>query len=139
MMSDFQPAAFSLTHRPDLGLLIGRWPGDAPVPELQADFKALLQQAEQQHVAHWLLDVRRRDQLSPELGHWANYTFYPLASTRLAPLLLRIAVLCSPTRLAVYDADAEQQEYLRYGLAAERPYQLRLFSDEGQAMRWLLD
>ncbi|UOQ55317.1 hypothetical protein [Hymenobacter cellulosivorans] len=136
-MSGSPPTACSILYRPDLHLLIVRWPGDAPVPQLQADFEAVLQEAEQHGVARWLLDVRRRDQLNPELGQWTNYTFYPLASTRLAPLPLRIAVLCSPTRLTIYDSDAQQREYLTYGLSAERPYQLRLFGDEGAAMQWL--
>ncbi|TGE29681.1 hypothetical protein [Hymenobacter metallicola] len=137
-MAASEPAATcSIVYRPDLHLLVGRWPGDAPVPQLQADYEAILQEAERYSVARWLLDVRRRDQLSPELGQWANYTFYPLASTRLAPQLLRIAVLCSPARLAVYDSDAQQRAYLAYGLSAERTYRLRLFGSEGTAMEWL--
>jgi hypothetical protein len=129
--------SYTITYRSDLHLLIGRWLSDAPVAQLQADYEDLLAVAETHGVARWLLDVRRRDQLSPELGHWANYTFYPLASTKLAPQPLHIAVLCSPARLAVYAADTQQQAYLEYGLSAERPYHLHLFGDEGQAMHWL--
>ncbi|TGE25483.1 hypothetical protein E5K00_09915 [Hymenobacter aquaticus] len=136
-MSASESAARSITYRPDLGLLIGRWFMNAPVATLQADYRALLAAAQEHHVGRWLLDVRRRDQLDPTLGQWTTGTFYPEASRQLAPLQLRIAVLCSPARLAVYADSARQQEYLNYGLAAERPYQLQLFGDEGQAMNWL--
>lgn len=128
----------AIVYRPDLRLLVGRWLDDAPVPHLQADYAALLATAQEHHAGRWLLDVRRRDQLSPELSQWTTTTFLPFATTTLAPVPLRIAVLCSPARLAIYEADARQQEYLTFGLAAERPYQLRLFRDEGTAMEWLL-
>ncbi|MCB2377667.1 hypothetical protein LGH70_08750 [Hymenobacter sp. BT635] len=130
-------ATCSITYRPDLKLLIGRWLHDAPVATLQADYAALLAAAQEHDTGRWLLDVRRRDQLDPALGQWTTSTFYPEAGARMAPQHLRIAVLCSPARLAVYAASARQQEYLNYGLAAERPYQLRLFGDEAQAMAWL--
>ncbi|MCB2408353.1 hypothetical protein [Hymenobacter lucidus] len=126
-----------IVYRPDLHLLVGRWLGDAPVPQLQADYEALLTAAQEHSAGRWLLDVRRRDQLHPTLGQWTTTTFYPAATAALVPERLRIGVLCSPARLAVYDADAQQKEYLQFGLAAERPYQLRLFGQEGQAMEWL--
>ena len=139
MPSDFPSLSgvCTIVYRPDLHLLVGRWLDDAPVPQLQADYAALLMTAQAHGVGRWLLDVRRRDQLAPELGQWTTSTFYPEASMQMAPHQLQIAVLCSPARLAVYAASARQQEYLNYGLAAERPYQLRLFGDEGQAMEWL--
>ncbi|UOQ78445.1 hypothetical protein MUN84_07705 [Hymenobacter sp. 5516J-16] len=81
--------------------------------------------------------MRRRDQLDPEIGHWTTHEFYLQAAAQLAPQLLRIAVLCSPARLSVYEVDPTQQQFLAFGLAAERPYQLRLFIDEGQAIAWV--
>jgi hypothetical protein len=127
----------TIQHRSDLGVLVVRWPDDAPLHQLQADFAAVLAMAEQTNTAFWLLDVRRRDQISPELGHWTTTIFYPQAANRLAPQMLRIGVLCSPARMAVYDADPIQMQYLTYGLSSERPYQMRLFGDEGTAMEWL--
>ncbi|WP_022822183.1 hypothetical protein [Hymenobacter norwichensis] len=127
----------TIQHRSDLGVLVVRWPDDAPLHQLQADFAAVLAMAEQTTTAFWLLDVRRRDQISPELGHWTTTIFYPQAANRLAPQTLRISVLCSPARMAVYDADPIQMQYLTFGLAPERPYQMRLFGDEGTAMEWL--
>ncbi|HEX8351025.1 MAG TPA: hypothetical protein VF598_13765 [Hymenobacter sp.] len=128
----------SIAHRPDLGVLVVRWPEDAPLPQLQTDFAGILQVAEQHETARWLLDVRRRDQLSPEFGHWTTSTFFPSAAARLIPQVLRLSVLCSPVRMALYEADPLQKQYLSYGLSPERRYHMHLFGDEGAAMKWLL-
>jgi hypothetical protein len=128
----------SIVHRPDLGVVVARWLEDAPLAQLQADFTALLLEAEQHATARWLLDVRRRDQLSPELGNWTTSIFYPHAAAQLLPQQLRISVLCSPARMAVYESNPIQREYLSYGLSNERTYRMRLFGDEGSAMKWLL-
>ena len=127
-----------ITYRPDLGALVARWQDDAPVPELQADFQALLATAGEHRASHWLLDVRRREQLDPELGRWTTHTLFPAAAGLLAPPVLRIAVLCSPARLAVYAADDGQMNQLTYGMHPARPYRLQLFGDEGAANHWLL-
>lgn len=131
-------SALTLTPRPDLGILVARWADDAPTALLQDDYAALLAVAHQHQLARWLLDVRRRDQLNPELGEWTTHVFYPQAAGRLAPLPLRIAVHCSPGRLSVYQDDPDQQRYLDYGLAADRPYKLHLFIEEGPAIDWLV-
>lgn len=127
----------TLTPRPDLGILVVRWADDAPLEQLQQQYAAMRAAATEHNLWRWLLDVRRRDQLNPEFGHWSTHIFFPEVA-RQAPQPLRIAVHCSPVRLAVYEADEQQQQYIRYGLAAERPYQLRLFIEEGPAMEWLL-
>ena len=127
----------SIQYRPDLDILVVRWPDDAALLQLQADFTAVLAAAQQHNVARWLLDVRRREQISVELGRWTTTLFYPQAASRLAPQVLHISVLCSPARMAVYAGDPIQMQYLTYGLAPERPYFMRLFGDEGSAMDWL--
>ncbi|MBC6611998.1 hypothetical protein H8B15_13780 [Hymenobacter sp. BT507] len=132
-----QPPTCSITYRPDLGALIVRWPDDAPFPTLQADFEAILAVAEQHGTARWLLDVRRRAHLDPQLGDWTTRIFFPHAAGRLVPQALRLSVLCSPARMAVYAASAEQQSYLAHGIA-HQAYQMHLVCDEGKAMEWLL-
>ncbi|MBD2714190.1 hypothetical protein KBK19_03985 [Microvirga sp. STR05] len=127
----------SLHHRPDLGLLVARWPSDAPVHRLQTDFEALLRAALGSHTGRWLLDVRRREALQPDFAHWTVHDFFPRAATALAPQPLRIAALCSPARLTVYDSSAEQQAILQEGTAPDQHYRLRLFLDEGAAIQWL--
>ncbi|UOR05404.1 hypothetical protein MUN82_21065 [Hymenobacter aerilatus] len=128
----------SIAYRPDLGALIVRWPTDAPFPTLQDDFEAILAVAEQHGTARWLLDVRRRAHLNPQLGDWTTRVFFPRAAARLAPQPLRLSVLCSPARMAVYAASAEQQSYLDHGIA-HQAYQMHLVCDEGKAMEWLLE
>lgn len=127
----------SFTHRPDLGLLIARWPSDAPIPQLQADFAALLQLAIETSTSRWLLDVRRRDELQPEFADWTVRSFFPQAAAQLAPQPLRIAALCSPGRLTVYDSSSDQKLLLAEGMAPAQTYRLRLFLDEGATMEWL--
>jgi len=131
------PPTCSITHRPDLDALIVRWPTDASYPQLQADFEAILAAAQQHATGHWLLDVRRRAHLAPQLGDWTTRIFFPHAATQLAPQPLRLSVLCSPARMAVYAASAEQQSYLAHG-TGHRAYHMHLVCDEGEAMRWLL-
>ncbi|MDU0369322.1 hypothetical protein ACFPAF_02850 [Hymenobacter endophyticus] len=131
-------SALSLTPRPDLHALVARWSDDGSTAQLQQDYVHILAVAQEHHLAKWLLDVRRRDQLNPELGRWTTHEFYPRAASSLEPQQLRIAVLCSPVRLAVYEADPSQQQYLAYGLEPGRNYDLRLFIEEGVAMEWLL-
>ncbi|MBC8082287.1 MAG: hypothetical protein H7Z21_03690 [Hymenobacter sp.] len=130
-------ATCSIQYRPDLDILVVRWPKDAALLQLQANFAAVLATAEQCGVARWLLDVRRRDQIRPELGRWTTTVFYPQAASRLVPQVLRMSVLCSPARMAVYASDPVQLHHLTYGLAPERSYCMRLFGDEGTAMEWL--
>jgi hypothetical protein len=129
---------FTLVPRHDLGILVARWSDDAPVAQLQASYEELLQAAIVHGLSRWLLDVRRRDQLDPAFGQWTTHVFYSDAAARLTPLPLRVALLCSPVRLGIYEADAAQQQYLAYGLSPEREYQLHLFIEEGPAMQWLI-
>ena len=131
------PVTCTIHYRPDLSVLVVRWPADAALLQLQADFTAVLAAAQQHNAARWLLDVRRRERISVELGRWTTTLFYPQAASRLAPQILHISVLCSPARMAVYAADPVQMQYLTYGLAPERPYYMHLFGDEGTAMEWL--
>ncbi|WP_139925715.1 hypothetical protein [Hymenobacter sp. DG01] len=134
-MSD---TACTITCRPDLGILVVRWPMQAAPAQLRADYQAILAAATHNHLSRWLLDVRRRNELDPEIGQWTTHEFYPEAAAQLAPQPLRIAVLCSPARLEVYKADPAQEQYLNFGLAPERTYHMHLFIEEGPALQWLL-
>lgn len=133
------PPTCSIQFRPDLQVLVVRWPADAPFAQLQADFEAVLREASAQQAHRWLLDVRRREDLAPELAHWTTHDFFPRAAALLGPPALRIAALASPTRMAVYEADEFQRRTLAYGQEGARPYRLQLFGDEGTAMHWLVD
>lgn len=131
------PPSCSIQYRPDLRVLVVRWPADAPLPQLQADFEAVLQVAAEHGAHYWLLDVRRREELAPELAHWTTHEFFPRAATQLGAPPLRIATLASPTRMAVYETSDYQRRTLAYGQDNTRPYRLQLFGDEGAAVQWL--
>jgi hypothetical protein len=131
------PPICTIQFRSDLQVLVARWPADAPFAQLQADFEAILREAQAQQTAYWLLDVRRRDELTPELAYWTTHEFFPRAAGALGPQTLRIATLASPARMAVYEHDAIQRETLTFGLDGARPYRLRLFDDEKAAVDWL--
>ncbi|MCC3158405.1 hypothetical protein LJ737_14240 [Hymenobacter sp. 15J16-1T3B] len=131
------PPSCSIQYRSDLQVLVVRWPADAPLPQLQADFEAVLHAAASHQAHRWLLDVRRREDLAPELAHWTTHDFFPRAAAQLGAPPLRIATLASPTRMLVYERDEYQRRTLAYGQADSRPYRLLLFGDEGAAMQWL--
>ncbi|QNP54328.1 hypothetical protein H9L05_21095 (plasmid) [Hymenobacter qilianensis] len=56
---------------------------------------------------------------------------------RLSPHRLRMAVLSSPSLTELYRTDPEHQKHVAYSTDPARPYDIRLFDDEGQAMHWL--
>ncbi|RTQ45277.1 hypothetical protein EJV47_25705 [Hymenobacter gummosus] len=127
----------SIQYRPDLQLLVVRWPADAPFAQLQVDFEAVLHAAQEHQAARWLLDVRRREELTPQLAEWTTHEFFPRAADALRPQSLRIGVLASPGRMAVYERDEVQRDTLAYGLDGARTYRLRLFGEEGSVIEWL--
>ena len=67
----------------------------------------MLAVAEAHGISDWLLDVRRRDKVSPELSAWVSKDFYPQATRRLAPRRLRMAVLSSPALTEAYVSDPD--------------------------------
>ncbi|WP_310397729.1 hypothetical protein [Hymenobacter sp.] len=137
MLPSFELTSRTITHRPDLGVLIVRWHHDAETAVLQADYQAMLATAEELGCARWLLDVRRREGADPAMGAWASNVFYPAAAARLLPQRLRLAVLTSSHIIDRFLDDPVQKEYVAYMLAPERPFVARSFADEGEAMKWL--
>lgn len=131
------PPTCSIQYRPDLRLLVVRWPADAPFAQLQVDFETVLHAAQQHQAARWLLDVRRREELTPDLARWTTHEFFPRAAAALQPQVLRIGVLASPARMAVYEQGGVQRETLEFGLDGARPYRMQLFGDEGAVVQWL--
>ena len=127
----------SISFRPDLNVMVVRWHTHAPMDVIQADYAYMLAAAEQYGLCDWLLDVRRRDMVRTEVSSWVSSAFYPEAAARMAPRRLRMAVLNSPALTEVYRADPDQKKVLAYVLDPARPYDIRLFEDEGEAMQWL--
>lgn len=71
--------------------------------------------------------------------NWLADEFFPEAAARLAPYPLRLAVFSSPARIEQMHTAATVVSPVARALAPERPYQARVFADEGAAVGWLLD
>ncbi|AMJ66537.1 hypothetical protein [Hymenobacter sp. PAMC 26628] len=132
-------APYNIHHRPDLRILFLRWLRENTLAEAQASYLDLLGQAQQHGCAHWLLDARRGGPLDVVETNWLADEFFPEAAARLAPCTLRLAVFSSPARIEQMHADAAVASPVAHALAPERPYQARVFADEGAAVSWLLD
>ena len=137
MYSPIELPSRVITFRPDLNVMVVRWHTQADIAVVQADYAEMLAAAEATGFSDWLLDVRRREMVTAELSAWVSHDFYPGAVARLSPRRLRMAVLSSPTLAEAYRNDPEQKKYVDYSTDPARPYDIRLFADEGQAMSWL--
>ncbi|ALW86901.1 hypothetical protein AUC43_18545 [Hymenobacter sedentarius] len=137
MYSSIDLPSRSILFRPDLNVMVVRWHTHADFEVVKADYEQMLAAAEASGFSDWLLDVRRRDKVTAELSAWVNQEFYPQAVARLAPRRLRIAVLSSPALSEAYRTDPEQKKHVAYATDPARPFDIRLFDDERQAMSWL--
>lgn len=138
MPADTDTSTISITYRSDLRLLIARWLRDVSQPELQQGYTQVLQAAVQHQASGWLLDSRRRSQSSAEMVEWLAQEYLPELSPALngRPVYLACLVAAtwqpgtSPaTPLAVLAQSSAR--------AAQKGYQVQLFSDEGAAASWL--
>jgi hypothetical protein len=127
----------TISFRPDLKVMVVRWHTHVPMEVVQADYAQMLAAAEASGFSDWLLDVRRREKVTGELSAWVSLEFNPHAVARLAPRRLRMAVLSSPALTEAYRTDPDQKKYVAYSTDPARPYDIRLFNDEGAAMSWL--
>lgn len=137
MYAPIELSSRSITFRPDLNVMVVRWHTQADMAVVQADYAAMLAAAEASSFTDWLLDVCRREVVTAELSAWVSREFYPIAVARLSPRRLRMAVLSSPALTEAYRTDPEQKKHVAYSTDPARPYDIRLFDDEGQAMSWL--
>jgi hypothetical protein len=87
-----------LLHRPDLPAIIARWQHDVTPAELQAGYEALRALADEAPCHRWLLDIRRRADLTePAINAWFGQLFAPSLRGRYAAPA-RLAFLVSPLR-----------------------------------------
>ena len=135
-MSPFPTEAFSLEHRADLGILIGRWLQATPPPELQGTYQAMLAAARVHgNCRFWLLDLRRRPLAGPDLNEWFRQQFTPqLAAALGGPLFT--AYLAGPHQRAAAES-AEMELHLRH-VATLDSYPL-FYDDEAEAVTWLCE
>jgi hypothetical protein len=112
-----------------LGLVIARWQRDIAPAELRGDYLAIRAVADEAACGRWLLDLRRRDDITePTVNHWFSSEFAPgLCGRYAAPA--RLAFLVSPLRA--------RQPVTAMVSAADADCQLATFTDEAQAYQWL--
>jgi hypothetical protein len=118
-----------LLHRPDLPAIIARWQHDVTPAELQAGYEALRALADEAPCHRWLLDIRRRADLTePAINAWFGQLFAPSLRGRYAAPA-RLAFLVSPLRanepvmavVSPFDTDCA----------------IATFTDEAAAYQWL--
>ncbi|TGE17773.1 hypothetical protein [Hymenobacter elongatus] len=129
--------ALDLLYRPDLDLLMVRWLADVSFTELQAQYEAILIEGQSHHTLRWLLDVRRRAVPTQEAAQWVTHNWLPRAAAAISSGWLQLAYFISPTRDEVMHSDVLVQPIVQAALAPTQPYDLRMFKDEGDAVRWL--
>jgi hypothetical protein len=118
-----------LLHRPDLPALIARWHREVTPAELQAGYEQLLAAADAATCARWLLDLRRREDLTePTVNTWFSQRFAPALRGRY-PEAVRLAFLVSPMRAG--------QPVMAVVSAADTDCQIATFIDEAAAHDWL--
>lgn len=127
----------TITFRPDLGVMVVRWHTHTTFEIMQADYAQMLAAAAGSGFANWLLDVRRRDEATVERSAWISQDFYPEAVAQFSPHRLRVAVLNSPALTEAFRTNPELRQHVAYNTDPTRPYDIRLFADEGKAMSWL--
>ena len=120
-----------IIYRPDLDMLVARWPRAIGLPELQRGYELLLAGAIGCGCRRWLLDVRRRLN-THQLG--AQWMMSSLLS-RLGPQLggrTRLAYLLAPIYLRAADAAFPPPAYFN-----GKPFVADRFVEEQAATVWL--
>ena len=121
--------SLTLLHRPDLGLLIARWQRETTPAELRRDYVAIRALADEARCGQWLLDLRRREDVTePLVNVWFGHEFAPSLLGRY-DTPARLAFLVSPLRA--------QQPVMATVSAAEADCAIATFTEEAAACHWL--
>ena len=124
------PAAFTLTHEPAAGLLVGRWPAHAPAEDLRPAFERLVEAAKAAgNCRFWLLDLRER----AAFHEW----FRGLLSQQVVRELGKpvfVACVAAESSRAEIESVATQVRLRQQAQDEFYPY---FFSDEAAAREWL--
>lgn len=132
------PTPLDLRYRPDLNVFTARWlagPDEATTP---GEYEAILRATEARRTARWLFDVRRRPATTDDSVRWITTQWLPRAAALLHPIRLCLAYLVPPVRAEHLHTDETLHAVMAAAYAPGQPFSLRIFTDEGEAMRWLL-
>ena len=125
------------SYRPDLDLFTVRWLTHEHLATARRDYEALLLLPEARRTTRWLFDVRRRPSTSTANAQWVVGDWLPRAAA-LLPTFLHLAYLVAPTRAEELAADTPLRTVVEPATRPGLPYRLRIFTEEGAAVAWLL-
>ena len=134
MHSDDPSPALELTHRPDLGVLVGRWGYQPALTELPALYQQLQSTALQHGCRFWLQDIRRRTSNDPQTTDWLLSTYFPDVARHLGGRLY-VAYLVGP---ALQQSILKRPGFTPTPTDDDKSFRTTLFGDEGEAMQWLV-
>ena len=108
----------SVVLRPEANTLIVRWLKESDPDTLKTAYHYVLTLAQQHRCYNWLVDIRRRNVLSPVVAKWVVSEFVHEVSKVCAKPVVKICYVASPTRM-VKDAIAvfpsEREVKTRHG------------------------
>ena len=133
MTPDLTPPLLQLAHRPDLGILVGRWGYQPEDYELPAVYQQVEATAMEERSRFWLQDIRRRTYNDPETTQWLLKTFFPDMARRLGGRLF-VAYLVGPT---LHQDIVNQPDFISAEDYDSKPFVVSFFGDEGAAIAWL--
>ena len=132
------PDTITLAYRSDLAVLTVRWLTDSSVATLREEYEAVLLADDLRRSPRWLFAVRRRPTTDAEAARWVIADWLPRVVEAIAPARLRLAYLVTHTRIEALRENQPLRAVMDDALVPAHPYDMAVFSDEGEAMRWLL-
>ena len=121
------------TFRAELQVLVSRWPGQPPPPQLRPIYTELTAVALHYQARYWLQDIRHRAFNDPETTRWLLETYFLDMARRLRGRL-RVAYLASPVLLEVI---VNGPGFVPADSYHGSPFTIAFFDSEGAAIDWL--
>ncbi len=123
----------TITHRPDLDILVGRWSYQPEASQLSDAYARLTRQALACGCRFWLQDIRSRTLNDPHTTQWLLNEYFPEMANQLGGRLA-VAYLTSPSLMESIVNGPGFKEPNGY---ASSPFTIAFFGTEGEALRWL--
>ncbi|KAA9339360.1 hypothetical protein F0P96_01705 [Hymenobacter busanensis] len=125
----------TIEYDPVQHLLVGRWLRAVMPFELHRGYAALLNAAEEHNCSYWLIDTsQRRGVIDAADVNWIIEQFFPQLYPRLGRTTF-LAYVMATHQLAGVLADTNIPNLTYFD---GRPYRLERFTNESQAIDWLL-
>lgn len=134
MTTSEYPDYLDLSYRPDLGVVAARWKRPVASMELRTGYGSILRYSLAfTGCRYWLIDSRRRTEVEASDVQWLTNTFYPTLRQHLNGQAF-LAFLAAPYQLSYPQGDAVPALPHTHGNYCS----LNQFTDEGEAVHWLL-